>query len=115
MILRDLVSGFRHAYVVVDALDECAEQRKLLAFIEGMMDWRLDGLHILALSRPERMIHVCLDARVSDAINIQSALVDADIGIYIHHNLQNDIQLRNHSPELKEVIEVTLMEGAKGM
>jgi len=114
-ILRDMISGFRHTYIVLDALDECAEQRKLLAFIEGMTDWRLDGLHILVTSRPERMIHVCLDARVSDAIDIQSALVDADIGIYIRHNLQNDIQLCKYPPELKEVIEVTLMEGAKGM
>lgn len=107
--------GFRHTYIVLDALDECAEQNKLLSFIDEITDWRLGTLHILATSRPDRLIHGHLTSRLSDVINIQSAFVDADIRIYIRECLRSDFKLCRWPLEVKEEVEMSLMEGANGM
>jgi len=114
-ILRDVLTGFRHAYVVLDALDECTEQDDLLLFLEEITDWGLDNLHILATSRPDQITRECLVSRTSDAIDLQSTLVDADILTHVCERLQNDVRLRKWPPKVKDEIQVTLMGDAKGM
>ncbi|KZP31893.1 ankyrin, partial [Athelia psychrophila] len=53
LTLRRIIEGFEHAYIVVDALDECTDRKKVLAWIEELMQWRGGKLHILLSSRPE--------------------------------------------------------------
>ena len=113
--LRDILAGFHHAYILLDALDECAEQDKLLSFIEQVTDWKLGHVHILATSRPDPVIEGCLASRVSDAINLQRAPVDADIQVHIHKCLQTDFRLSKWPLEVKKDIETSLMNGANGM
>ena len=113
--LRDILAGFHHAYILLDALDECAEQDKLLSFIRQVSDWKLGQLHILATSRPDPVIEACLASRVSDAINLQSAPVDADIQLHIRKCLQTDFRLSKWPLEVKKDIETSLMNGANGM
>ena len=113
--LRDIIAGFPQAYVILDALDECREQQKLLAFLAEMVGWQQAGLHILAMSRPERIIEVGLASRVSDAINLQSDIVHVDIAAYIHENLQNDSRLSKWPSEIRANVETSLLKGANGM
>jgi hypothetical protein len=113
-VLREVIVLFRHAYIVLDALDECGDREKLLLFIEEIVGWDLTNLHILATSRPEQMIHDYL-SNVSDTIDLPSALVDADIRIHIRERLQNDFRLRRWPLVVKEEIESSLMAGANGM
>ncbi|KZP07449.1 hypothetical protein FIBSPDRAFT_998150, partial [Athelia psychrophila] len=53
LTLRRIIEGFEHAYIVVDALDECTDRKKVLAWIEELMQWHGGKLHILLSSRPE--------------------------------------------------------------
>jgi hypothetical protein len=112
--LRDIITGFHHAYIVIDALDECAEPDDLLSFIEEVTGWGLDNLHILATSRRNQITEF-VASRTSYTINIQSAVVDMDIQTHIRERLQNDIRLRKWPLKVKQEIESGLMLGAKGM
>ncbi|KZP07476.1 ankyrin, partial [Athelia psychrophila] len=53
LTLRRIIEGFKHAYIVVDALDECTDRKKVLAWIEELVQWSGGKLHILLSSRPE--------------------------------------------------------------
>jgi hypothetical protein len=114
-VLRDIITGFRHAFIVLDAVDECAEPDDLLSFIEEVTDWELVNLHILATSRPNQITEESIASRTLHTINIQSAVIDVDIQIYIRERLQNDIRLRKWPLKVKQEIESGLMLGAKGM
>ena len=113
--LRHIIGCFQHAYIVLDALDECMEREELLVMIEEMVDWKLDNLHLLVTSRKERDIEDCLESRVSCQINIQQGVVDADIHIHICERLQNDTKLKKWPIKVQEEIEMVLMKGAHGM
>jgi hypothetical protein len=114
-VLRDIPAGFRHTYIMIDALDECVEHDNLLLFIEEITDWELDNLHILATSRPDQIMKESIASRTSYTVNIQSAVVDVDIQIHIHERLQNDVRLHKWPLKVKQEIEMSLMGGAEGM
>jgi len=108
--LQDIVQTFHHTYIIVDALDECSDREALLSFIEEIVKWKLDKFHILASSWKEWDIDDCLASRVSNGINIQSTLVDANIRIHVHDKLQNDCKLMKWSASAQAEIETALVE-----
>lgn len=113
--LREIFGCFRQNYIVLDALDECANREELLVLIEEVIGWKIKNLHILATSRKEGDIEEVLEPLVTDQICIQSALINADIRLHIRERLEHDRVLRKRPKELKDTIEATLMEGAHGM
>jgi hypothetical protein len=114
-VLHGIITGFRHAYIVLDALDECTEQDDLVSFIEEITDWDLDNLHVLATTRPNQITNEYIASRTSYIINIQSTVVDEDIRIHVRERLQKDVQLRKWPSNVRQEIEMSLMDGAKGM
>jgi hypothetical protein len=116
-VLRDILTSsfFRHAYIVLDALDECSEQDDLLSFLGDVTDWELDSLHILATSRQDRTTIEYLECRISGAIDIQSAVIDTDIQIHIQERLRTDLSLKKWPSGVQDEIETSLMESAHGM
>jgi len=114
-ILKDIIAGLRHAYIIIDALDECTERETLLDVIKQIVAWKFDNLHILATSRKENDIEECLNTRASCQLDIHSALVEADIRLHIHDMVQNDSKLRRFPALVQEEIETCLVAGAHGM
>lgn len=119
IVLKEVVESFDETYIVLDALDECSDRVVLMENIEHVQDWKLPQLHMLVTSRRLGDIEESLDPLITPRckICIQSALVNADILIYVHERLQTDRHLtrwRNH-PEVQEEIETTLMKKANGM
>lgn len=114
-VLKQMLQGFQHSYVILDALDECRQREDLLLLIEEVMSWKLGNLHLLATGRKEEDISDYLDPLVTDQICIQSALVEADIRIHIQERLQNDRNLKKWPANMKDEIESTLISGANGM
>lgn len=51
---------FRQIFIVIDALDECSDTRRLLATLRSMIDWDLDGFHVFLSSRRLPSIEVLL-------------------------------------------------------
>lgn len=106
-------------YIILDALDECAERDELLTDLEEIVSWEDANVHVLTTSRREKDIEEALillsDER--NRIGIQSALVNADIRTYTHDRLQIDRKLRRwlKRPEVQLKIEDTLVKKADGM
>jgi hypothetical protein len=46
------VRRFPQIFIVVDAVDECSDSRRLIATLQSMIDWELDGLHLFLSTRP---------------------------------------------------------------
>jgi len=113
--LLHIVESFQQTFIILDALDECADRDALLEVIIEMANWKLDKLHILVTSRKERDIEDHLQPQISAQINLQSTLVAGDIQIHIHERLQNDSRLKRWPEEVKKEIEETLVDGACGM
>jgi hypothetical protein len=114
MTLKQMI-GDSHTFIILDALDECAEREDLLGLMEEIQDWKLMNLHILVTSRREREIENSLRSRGSCEINIQSRVVDDDILLHIQERLEHDPKLKDWPVEVQEEIKITLMSGAHGM
>jgi hypothetical protein len=117
--LKDIVSKVTHTYIILDALDECANREELLETLEQIKSWKLASLHILVTSRPEREIKTSIQSYVasSDIIELEVGEVDEDIKIYIQQRLMNDKKLQKwyKNDKLRHDIEMTLSQKAKGM
>lgn len=98
IVLCQILKGFRSTYILLDALDECADREDLLEFIETLIGWKVKNLHILTTSRRENDIATCLESMVTCELCIQSALVDADIRVHILKRLSIDPKLKKNGP-----------------
>jgi hypothetical protein len=114
--LRHLISGFTEVYVIIDALDECTEVEKLLKTVQAFSDWEIPGLHLLATSRPEKVIKDVLNR--PDICNIpMDNKFENDIRVHVRAQLQVDLSLKRWSskPEIQAEIEACLVGKAHGM
>ena len=115
ILLRQMLKIFKGTYILLDALDECTDREELLEFIEALMEWNIQDLHVLATSRKENDIATSLEPLVTLQQGIQSALVNADIRIHIMERLSSDPKLKKWPVDVQKEIEDALMKGAKGM
>ena len=113
------MATLKDTYLILDALDECVERSELLINLERIMSWEDANLHILVTSRREQDIEDALTPLIEakDQIGIQSALVNADIRVYIRDRLQIDRKLKRwkNNPKVQLEIEDELMKKACGM
>lgn len=109
------MKGFNSTYILLDALDECTDREDLFKFIEAIINWNIDNLHVLATSRKENDVTTALEPLVSCQLCIQSALVDADIRVHVLERLSNDRELKMWPVDVQKEIESALTRGAKGM
>ena len=114
-LLRDIMGRIESKYIILDALDECTDREDLLTFICTLVDSKLPGLRILATSRSERDIEERLRPISDHNINIQSAIVDEDIRVYIRDRLATDMKLKKWPPSVQDEITAVMMEKAGGM
>lgn len=117
-ILREMIESFEHTYILIDAMDESLDKDsldRLLKSIKEMVEWKIDGLHLLATSRKNRNISPSLEPLVTQQLSIQAAIVDADIGIHVRDRLATDIRLKKWPSEVRLEIESALTKGAQGM
>lgn len=114
-ILRQILKVFKTTYILLDALDECIDRKDLLDFIKAHMGWNSNNLHVLTTSRKENDIATWLESLVTCQLCIQSALVDADIRLYVLERLSSDPKLKKWPVDVQKEIEDTLTRNAKGM
>ena len=117
--LQAVIQKSGPTYIILDALDECADIVDLLVVIQKIVEADFPGLHLLCTSRWLTNIEETLqNLTTSDRmIQIQSKLVDIDISGYVSYRLQTDPKLRRwqHRPDIHEEIRTALSEKADGM
>ncbi|RYO17084.1 hypothetical protein AA0111_g11220, partial [Alternaria arborescens] len=118
-VTKEAAQEFTHVYVVLDALDECAQRSELMDMLEAVAEWQLNNLHLLMTSRKERDIERSLEEyiREEDAVCLQRDVVDQDIQRYVQQRLRVDKGLAkwNKDASVRQEIEAALMGGAHGM
>lgn len=118
-VLQQMLQEFPQSYLILDALDECADRPELLSILEQMARWQLDELRVLVTSRQLGDIKNSLDDIVNKEriICLQSQLVDKDIQAYVRQRLSDDKGLRKWQKdvEIRREIETALIKGSCGM
>jgi len=103
-------------YIILDALDECTDREDLLlSFIRDVTASKPRDLHIMLTSRRERDIEVELSPVADHNINIQSAIVDEDIRVYMRDRMATDAKLKKWPDSVRDEIMTALMKKAGGM
>ena len=74
-VLRDILHRFSQAYIIIDALDECADREKTLNWANKLISDtnRKANLHFAVTSRPERDINEILGALDPHSIDVGEA------------------------------------------
>ena len=114
-LLREILSHPQPTFVLLDAVDECAERDDFLDFLQDVIKATPPGLRILATSRREKDIEDCLCQIVQHVINIESVVVDQGICRYIEGSLITDAKLKKWAQPIRDEIMRSLMEKAGGM
>ena len=114
-LLKDIIARTGHKYIIFDALDECADREDFITFISNLVDLQIEYLHIMITSRREKDIEDQLGPIADYKINIQSAIVNEDIRVYIQDRLATDSKLKKWSEDVRATIITALMEKAGGM
>ena len=113
--LQEILDGFSSTFIILDALDECAEREKLLNWIQTFNlknDVNL-GLHLIATSHPEQQIENKL--RSYPYLDVVEESENYDLVAYLDYQLQNDSDLQKWNDDTQEQIKSTLMKQADGM
>ena len=116
--LRGMLNGFSSTFIILDALDECAEREKLLNWIQTVILENLkkdinSGLHLIVTSRPEQEIEDKLKSY--NYLDLVKESENHDLVIYLDDQLQNDSDLKKWNSDTQEQIKLTLMKQADGM
>ncbi|KAL6355791.1 hypothetical protein LRP88_09374 [Fusarium phalaenopsidis] len=116
-VLRRMCSSFDRVYLIVDGLDECAQQvedcvESLAALLLSPQD---ETLNLALLSRDEITIREIVRGQFQ---NVEIEAHTEDIDRYVAHELDQRIasrKLRLKDLALKDKIRKRLVDGAKGM
>ncbi|KAK2808558.1 hypothetical protein FQN50_004590 [Emmonsiellopsis sp. PD_5] len=118
-VLRATIQNLPESHIVIDALDECIYRDDLMDVLNTICGWGLGNLHLLATSRKERDIEMCLEELVApeNAICLQTEVVDVDIRHYVAHILdtRRKFEKWRKDDNLRREIETALMQKSKGM
>ncbi|KIK81665.1 hypothetical protein PAXRUDRAFT_102350, partial [Paxillus rubicundulus Ve08.2h10] len=92
--LGEVMKDFDEVYILIDALDECDSQAELLNWMKSLPS-TTQGLHLLATSRPERIIEGRMPDFSHERISLNSELLDDDIKAYVDERVEasNDLKL----------------------
>jgi len=113
--LRDILDGFSHAYIVIDAFDECTDREKTLTWVNTLVsdaEQAAGKIHILVTSRPERDIETVFMAIDPDSIDIGQVTSNQDISNYLELHMKS--KFKQYSESTRKQIESGLREGADG-
>jgi hypothetical protein len=110
-----ILEAFDDVFVILDALDECAERKELLEWIKEMTSWRKGKLHLLATSRPVEDIAKYLRSLDPGRVCMMEDLITDDIEKYIDTSLHRDDAFEHWGDEVKATIKSKLLVNAGGM
>lgn len=114
LALKQIIGGFEHAYIVIDALDECTERRKILAWVIDLLQSGVDSLHLLLSSRREHDIEDRLATSIKGLVRVSltGRPLNQDITMYIDSQLA---LLTRWDQRTRQLVRSTLSSGADGM
>ena len=114
-VLLDSVREFDNFYIVLDALDESVETRKVLSLLKRIIMSKAGRMHILVTSRYDVDIEDELLTFTTGYVHIENRLIEPDIHLYIQQQLQNNTKLQKWPQKVRKSMEAALIAGSRGM
>ncbi|KZP14977.1 hypothetical protein FIBSPDRAFT_896191 [Athelia psychrophila] len=113
--LQGMIGEFQHVYIVIDALDECADRDKLLRWVKDISRCPGGKLHIMLSSRRERDIEDNLvDIKGLERVSFAGGSANPDIVKFVDERLTELIIWIHLDPEIRILVRDALLEGADG-
>ena len=113
--LQGILDGFSSRFIILDALDECAEREEMLNWIQTfILQKNINlGLHLIVTSRPEQEIKDKLKSY--HYLDLVEESTNHDLVAYVDYQVQNDSDLQKWDSETQEQMKLKLLEQADGM
>ena len=113
--LHRILDGFSSTFIILDALDECAERKKILDWVQTfVLEKGISlGLHLIVTSRPEQEIEDKFKS--CHCLDFFEESENHDLVSYLDYQLENNSELQKWNSETREQIKLTLKEKADGM
>jgi hypothetical protein len=110
-------------YIILDALDECpttssipSSREDLLEFVVGLINLRLQNLHICVTSRLEHDIHAALEHLTPHPVILHDESgQQQDIADYVTSVVRSDTMTRRWPKADQDLVIKTLSENVDGM
>ena len=112
--LLELVDGFNQVFIVIDALNECKEQRNVAQLLRQLRTRSAQHTHVLVTSQEDSKLKKHLQVSAAEIEVMQSDHVDTDIQLYVDEQLRTDDNLSMLPDDTKSSIRDTLTSKAKG-
>ena len=110
-ILDNILSQFPHAYIVIDALDECTNRNKVATWLSKIMKNVTKNIHILITSRPLPDMNNTLGRLSTSSVNIEERAVNSDIVQYLQSQI---VKFEIFDDKIKAQIKTALEQKAEG-
>ena len=113
--LQKILDGFSSTFIILDAIDECAEREKILRWIQIFILEKdiIFGLHLVVTGRPEQEIEEKFKSY--HYLDLVEESKNHDLRAYLNYQLQNDSNLQKWSFDIQQQIKSTLIRKADGM
>jgi hypothetical protein len=112
IVITDLLRRFEHAFLILDALDECNETRPLLSLFKQLFETPITGLHFLVASRRYVINEESLSSY--NQIHLEEEVVAKDITLFVNEQL-TDPDFSGIPQDLNLEIATKLTRDADGM
>jgi hypothetical protein len=117
-----MIQSTKETFVILDALDECTERRKLLDWLKELFTTSdqiddLSHIRLLVTGRPEEELLSFIPRWIGGehCLPLSTEAVNADIRSYVATRVERDFKSKRHSQELVEQIHNRVGNGADGM
>ncbi|KAF8955178.1 hypothetical protein BDZ97DRAFT_1710146 [Flammula alnicola] len=114
--LQDILKQFTHAYILIDALDECTEHEKTLKWIDEIASEKQNTdtlrLHLMVTSRPLHSIESVLGKIGPDCVDVGDATENQDISTFIEREVTS--KFKRWDEKTREDIKAAIVKGADG-
>ncbi|KAJ4314926.1 hypothetical protein N0V94_006230 [Neodidymelliopsis sp. IMI 364377] len=116
VVLTALLQEAKSSYIIIDALDECAEDEKEQV-IEGLksVTQACMGLRVLITSRREDDIYELMQSWCQTQLAIDEGCVNADIDIYVRNAIATDRKLMKLPLDTQNEIKKVFRQKSDGM
>lgn len=114
-VLLKLLRKQSHCYIIIDALDECAELQELMEALALLLSSTEPSVRWLFVSQPAVELRSMLLCHPVSMVEIRSSVVDQDIRSYVSTRLEIDSRLKSFPPSVKTKIKQVIEEKCSGM
>ncbi|KAF8960319.1 hypothetical protein BDZ97DRAFT_1922228 [Flammula alnicola] len=113
--LQDILKQFTHAYIIIDALDECTEHERTLKWTDEITETQNTGalrLHLMVTSRPLHNIETVLGKIGPGCVDVGDATENRDISTFIEREVTSKFE--HWDEKMRDDIKAAITKGADG-